>query len=166
MRDRLGRDWQCGTIQLDFVLPERLDAGYIDPAGIRVRPALIHHAVLGSIERFLGVLLEHCRGALPLWLAPEQVAVAPIGAAQAGYAAQVAAAFEAAGLRVRLDARPERLARKIVEAREQAIPVLAAVGAREEQAGAVSLRRRDGSQAVLPLGEAAARFAAEAAVRG
>jgi threonyl-tRNA synthetase len=163
LKDRMGRDWQCGTIQLDFVLPERLDAGYIDAEGRRVRPAVIHHAVLGSIERFIGMLLEHHRGFLPLWLAPEQVVVAPIGEGQAGYAAQVAGAFEAAGLRVRLDDRPERLARKIVDARGQAVPVLAAVGTREERAGSVSLRRRDGTQAVLPLAEAAARLAGEAA---
>jgi threonyl-tRNA synthetase len=162
LRDRAGRDWQCGTIQLDFVLPERLGADYIDASGARVRPVLIHHAVLGSIERFLGMLLEHYRGSLPLWLAPEQVMVASVSEHQADYAAGVAAAFEARELRVRIDAGPERLARKVGVAHEAGIPILAAVGATEARDGTVSLRRRDGSRTTLTVEAAASRLRAEA----
>jgi threonyl-tRNA synthetase len=154
LEDRHGREWQCGTIQLDFVLPERLDVTYIDAANQRVRPAMLHQAVLGSIERFLAMLLEHYRGRLPLWLAPDQLVVASIGEAQAAYAARVADAFAQQDFRVALDVRPERLSRKIVDAREAGIPVLIAVGVREAQAGTVSLRRDDGSQTALPLAQA------------
>jgi threonyl-tRNA synthetase len=166
LEDSLQRAWQCGTIQLDFVLPERLGATFIDREGAKARPVMIHHAVLGSIERFIAVLLEHHGGHLPLWLAPEQVAVAPVSEAAAPYAAQVAEAFGAAGLRCALWAGPDRLSRKVVAARQAGIPVLAAVGARDERLGAVSLRRRDGSMADLPLAQAAAMLAAEARSRG
>ena len=162
LRDRQGRDWQCGTIQLDFVLPERLDAGFFDGDGRRERPALLHHAVLGSMERFIGMLLEHHKGDLPLWLAPEQVIVASIGAAPADYAERVVAELAGAGLRAVADARPERLARKIVDARRNGIPVLAAVGAREAASETVSLRWRDGKQASMPIGEAMAALLADA----
>jgi threonyl-tRNA synthetase len=166
LEDSLQRAWQCGTIQLDFVLPERLGATFIDREGAKARPVMIHHAVLGSIERFIAVLLEHHGGHLPLWLAPEQVAVAPVSEAAAPYAAQVAEAFGAAGLRCALWAGPDRLSRKVVAARQAGIPVLAAVGVRDERLGAVSLRRRDGSMADLPLAQAAAMLAAEARSRG
>ncbi len=161
LRDRAGRDWQCGTVQLDFVLPERLAAEYIDSSGDRVRPVLIHHAVLGSIERFLGMLLEHYRGSLPLWLAPEQVMVAGISERQADYARNVAAVFEKRELRVRIDAGPERLARKVSAAHEAGIPILAAVGPQEERGGTVSLRRRDGSRTTLAVDAAASMLRAE-----
>jgi threonyl-tRNA synthetase len=125
---------------------------------------MIHHAVLGSVERFLGMLLEHYRGELPFWLAPEQVAVASIGEAPADYAVRVTDALEAEGLRVALDIGPERLPRKIVEAREAAIPVLLAVGAREARDVTVSVRDRDGKQESLPLDAALARLKAAATV--
>ena len=162
LQDRQGRDWQCGTIQLDFVLPERLDAAYIDAGNRRVRPVMLHHAVLGSIERFLAMLLEHYRGNLPLWLAPEQIVVASIGEAQAEYARRVAQELERHDFRVALDLRPERLSRKIVDARESGIPVLVAVGSKEEQAGSVALRYRDGRQSSLALPEAIAALRPEA----
>src|SRR5262249_60784819 len=126
LRDRQGRDWQCGTIQLDFVLPERLDAGYFDSDGRRERPALLHHAVLGSMERFIGMLLEHHKGDLPLWLAPDQIVVANIGAAQADYAGHAAAELERSGLRAIADTRSERLARKILDAPPGRLPLLPA----------------------------------------
>jgi threonyl-tRNA synthetase len=151
LRDRQGRAWQCGTIQLDFVLPERLGAEYVDADNQRRRPAMMHQAVLGSVERFLAMLLEHHGGDLPLWLAPEQLMVASIGEAQAAYAERVADAFAQAEFRVAFDTRSERLPRKIVEARENGIPVLIAVGAREAERETVSLRYRDGRQEVLPL---------------
>jgi threonyl-tRNA synthetase len=151
LRDRQGREWQCGTIQLDFVLPERLDAAYVDADNQRRRPAMMHQAILGSIERFLAVLLEHHGGDLPLWLAPDQLVVTSIGEAQAAYAERVADTFAQADFRVALDIRPERLPRKIVDARESGIPLLIVVGAREAKDEAVSLRYRDGRQSVLPL---------------
>jgi threonyl-tRNA synthetase len=163
--DNHGREWQCGTIQLDFVLPERLAAEYVDPDNRRVIPVMIHHAVFGSLERFIAILLEHHRGALPLWLAPEQVAVAPIGEARNGYAMMVSEAFERGGLRVHLDDRPERLPRKIMDAREAGIPMLVALGERDEREGTVSLRRRDGRQDTLRLEEAVAMLEVEARPR-
>src|SRR5262249_20163642 len=142
--------------------PERLGAEYVDADNRRRRPAMMHQAVLGSIERFLAMLLEHHGGDLPLWLAPEQLVVASIGEAQAAYAERVAAAFAPAEFRVALDARQERLPRKIVDARENGIPLLLAVGAREAKTEAVSLRYRDGRQNVLPLAAAIAALRSEA----
>ena len=163
LRDRTGRRWQCGTIQLDLVLPERLDAKYINADGSERRPVMLHHAVLGSVERFIGMLLEHYGGDLPLWLAPEQAVVANIGQHQAGYAAAVADRLEDAGLRIAVDGRPERLAKKIVDARRSGIPLLLVVGAREERDRTVSLRCRNGEQHVLSLDDAAAKLLSECA---
>ncbi|HET9693067.1 MAG TPA: threonine--tRNA ligase [Steroidobacteraceae bacterium] len=158
--DRDGREWQCGTIQLDLVLPERLDAEYVDAEGRRARPWMIHHAVLGSIERFTAVLLEHHRGRLPFWLAPDQVAVAPVAEAHVSYARSVVEAFEAAGVRCVLLEPDESLGRRIVYAHERGIPVFATVGAREVSAGSVTLRERDGAQSVVAIAEAVSRLRA------
>src|SRR3977135_3476572 len=100
LRDRLGRSWQCGTVQLDGVLPQRLEASYVAPDGSRARPLMIHHAVFGSLGRLIAILLEHHGGVLPFWLSPDQVAVAPISKDQAGYGAHVMAAFKDAGIMV------------------------------------------------------------------
>ena len=154
LKDRAGREWQCGTIQLDLVLPKNLDAEVLDASGSRVRPVMIHHAVLGSIERFIAVLLEHYRGKLPLWLAPDQVAILPVSAAQREYAARVADAFSAGELRAVLDDSNETLARRILAAHDQGIPIIAIVGAREVGAGSVTLRRRGGRQHEQSLAEA------------
>jgi threonyl-tRNA synthetase len=162
LRDRRAREWQCGTIQLDYVLPERLDTCYTDARGQRVRPVMIHHAVLGSLERFVGIVLEHYQGQLPLWLAPEQVVVASIARPHNVYAERVGEAFVAEGYRTVIDVRAERLSRKVVDAREAGIPILLAVGAREARDGTVCLRRRDGEQEVLPIGAAAHALRAEA----
>ena len=162
LRDGHGRDWQCGTVQVDLVLPDRLDARYLDERNAVRRPVLIHHAVLGSLERFIGMLLEHHGGRLPLWLAPDQVVVASIGERQADYAERVAGDLDAAGYRVVTDVRPERLSKKIVDAREAAIPILMAVGDREERDGSVTLRRRDGAQEAMPLAAAIEGLRAEA----
>ncbi|MGE4062321.1 MAG: threonine--tRNA ligase [Rhodospirillaceae bacterium] len=151
LRDARGREWQCGTIQLDLVLPDKLDARYVDWHNDRLRPVMIHHAVLGSIERFIAILLEHYEGRLPLWLAPEQLAVASITAASAGYARRVHEAFAAAGFRPVVDVREERIGRKVADAREAAIPVFVAVGDKEAAHGTVSMRRRDGRHDVMPL---------------
>jgi threonyl-tRNA synthetase len=155
LKDSRGREWQCGTVQLDLVLPERLDASYVGSDGGRVRPVMIHHAVLGSIERFIAILLEHHGGDLPLWLAPEQVVVASITDDVAGYAREVADDFEHHGLRVARDLRPERISRKVVDAREAGIPVLAAVGVREMAERSVALRLHGGRQSSAALDEAA-----------
>lgn len=156
--DRHGKLWQCGTIQLDFVLPDRLGAEIVGPENSRMRPIMLHHAVLGSIERFLAMLLERWQGHLPLWLAPQQVMVATIQAAQEEYARAVAEAFDAAGLRVALDVRSETLSRKIVQAHADAIPMVAVVGAREAADGSVVLRGRSGEQQILSVAGAIAQL--------
>lgn len=161
LTDARGRDWQCGTIQLDFVLPQRFDITYVDAGNAPSRPVMIHHAVLGSLERFLAVLLEHHGGQLPLWLAPDQVAVLNVAEAHADYAHRVGRELDAAGLRVLVDDRPERLPRKILDAHEQGVPAMLVVGTREAQEKTVSLRR-GAEQRVLPLGEAVGLLAAEA----
>jgi threonyl-tRNA synthetase len=162
LRDSGGRAWQCGTVQLDFVLPERLDVRYVDAGGRERRPAMIHHALFGSMERFIAVLLEHHHGHLPFWLAPDQVAVANIADQQSRWARDVAAAFEAADLRVALDDRNETLGRKIAEAHAAGTPVVAIVGAAEAASGSVTLRRRDRAQERLPLAAAVRALAQEA----
>jgi threonyl-tRNA synthetase len=155
LRDSHGREWQCGTLQLDFVLPERLDAEYVDHESHRVRPVMIHHAILGSLERFAAILLEHHRGDLPLWLAPEQVVVASVSDSQIEYARKVAAVFGRDGLRTVLDDRAETLSRRVVYAFESGIPVFAAVGPRDEQDGTVAIRRRSGKPVTMAIAEAA-----------
>lgn len=160
LRDRLGRSWQCGTVQLDCILPERLGASYIAPDGSRAVPVMIHHAVFGSMGRFVGVLLEQHGGALPFWLAPEQVAVAPVSDRQGDYARRVWDALDGAGLRVVMRDGNETLPRRIVAAHEAGIPVMAIVGDREAADGSVTLRRRDGAQSVVKLEDVAAALAA------
>ena len=164
LKDRAGRLWQCGTVQLDLVMPERLGAHYADAQGEKGQAVMIHHAVLGSLERFIGILLEHYGGRLPLWLAPDQVMVASVTEAQAAYAREVAERLEEAELRVLLDEGPNRLARKIVSARELGVPLFLTVGEREAEQGTVSIRRDEGPHAVLPLEEAVSRIAADAVV--
>ncbi|WP_299394744.1 threonine--tRNA ligase [Pelagibius sp.] len=140
LRDTKGRSWQCGTIQVDLVLPERLDAAFTDSGGEQQRPIMLHQAVLGSIERFLGVLLEHHGGNLPFWLAPDQVAVASVGPEQAAYAEAVASDLSAAGLRAVADTRGERLGKKVMDARNLGIPGFAVVGPEEAARCSVALR--------------------------
>jgi threonyl-tRNA synthetase len=156
--DSRERSWQCGTVQLDFVLPERLDAQYVNERNERERPAMIHHAVLGSMERFIALLLEHHEGWLPVWLAPEQVAVATINDASAAYAVQVVQALEEAGVRVVLDDRPERLEKKIFDAREKQVPIFVAIGPRDERDQTISIRERDGQHVVPGFAEGIERL--------
>ena len=163
LKDRLGRSWQCGTVQLDFVLPERLGAAYHDETNGSARPVILHHAVLGSLERFIGILLEHHDGNLPVWLAPEQVLVASINKEAAPYALKVEQALLDAGLRVALDDGADTLPRKIVDARERGIPLIAVIGKREARERTVALRHRDGRQEVLGLAEVVAHVADAAA---
>jgi threonyl-tRNA synthetase len=165
LADRQGRRWQCGTIQLDLVLPARLGAEFVDEDGARRCPVLIHHAVLGSLERFIAVLLEHRGGWLPFWLAPEQVVVAPVSAAQADYAHAVRDCLSGEGLRVRADDREATLARRVLDAHALAVPVFAAVGAREAASGTVSLRWPDGRRDLQPLEGLAAWLRQEAPKR-
>lgn len=153
LRDRFGRSWQCGTIQLDFVLPERFELEYVERGGGRSRPAMLHRALFGSFERFLGILLEHHAGAVPEWLSPEQVVVAPVSGAEHAYALEVVESMRARGLRVRLDAGEESLSRRVAAAHEAGVPLFAVVGAREQRERSLSVRSRRERHA-LPLEQA------------
>lgn len=163
LKDAIGRTWQCGTHQLDYVLPERLEAAYIGEDGAKHRPVMLHRAILGSMERFIGVLIEHYAGAFPSWLAPVQVVVATITQDADDYALRVAARLRNAGLRVETDLRNEKVGYKVREHSLAKVPVIAVVGRREAEEGRVALRRL-GSQAqdLLSLDEAVAALAAEA----
>jgi threonyl-tRNA synthetase len=164
LRDAIGRDWQCGTLQVDFVLPERLDAEYVGEDGARRRPVMLHRAILGSFERFLGILIEQYAGRFPLWLSPVQAVVATIVSDADAYAQEVAQALRAAGLAVATDLGREKINAKIREHSVQHVPVILVVGRKEAEQRTVSLRRLGGeAQEVLPLGDAVARLAAEAA---
>jgi threonyl-tRNA synthetase len=163
LRDAIGRDWQCGTLQVDFVLPERLDADYIADDSSRQRPVMLHRAILGSFERFLGILIENYAGRFPLWLAPVQAVVCSIVTDAAEYAEEVAATLRARGLEVRADTRNEKINAKVREHSLAHVPVLVVVGRREAEGRTVALRRLGGeAQEVIALDEAASRLAAEA----
>jgi threonyl-tRNA synthetase len=142
IKDAIGREWQCSTIQFDFNEPERFNMTYVDQSGKKVRPYMIHRALLGSIERFFGVLIEHYAGAFPVWLAPEQAVVMNITDNQQEYAESITAKMKAAGLRVRFDARNEKIGLKIREASMQKVPYLLVVGDKEKEAGTVAVRAR------------------------
>jgi threonyl-tRNA synthetase len=163
LRDAIGRDWQCGTLQVDYVLPDRLDAEYVGEDSARHRPVMLHRAILGSFERFLGILIEQYAGRFPLWLAPVQVVVASIVSDAGAYAEEVAAALRAAGLEARADIRNEKINAKVREHSLAHVPVLAVVGRREAEQRSVALRRlgSDG-QEVLGLDAAVAMLAKEA----
>jgi threonyl-tRNA synthetase len=163
LRDAIGRDWQCGTLQVDFVLPERLDAEYVGEDGGRHRPVMLHRAILGSFERFLGILIEQYAGRFPLWLAPVQVAVATIVSDADEYATEVAEALRARGLSVKLDLSNQKINAKIREHSLQHVSVIAVVGRKEAETRMVALRRLGGeAQEMLSLEDAVARLAAEA----
>ncbi|MDE0386029.1 MAG: threonine--tRNA ligase [Defluviicoccus sp.] len=164
LRDAIGRDWQCGTLQVDLNLPERLDAAYVGEDGERHRPVMLHRALFGSLERFLGILLEHYAGHLPFWLAPLQIVVATITGDADDYAAEVAAASRAAGLQVELDLRNEKIGYKVREHSVRKVPVLLVVGRNEVEARTVAVRRLGGrQQEVLALDTAIDRLKSEAA---
>jgi len=163
LRDAIGRDWQCGTLQVDYVLPERLDAEYVAEDGTRQRPVMLHRAILGSFERFLGILIEQYAGRFPLWLAPVQVVVASIVSDAAEYANDVALALRLRGLEVRVDVRNEKINAKVREHSLAHVPVIVVVGRREAEQRTVALRRLGGeAQEVLGLDAAVERLAAEA----
>ena len=165
LRDALGREWQCGTFQVDFSMPGLLGATYVGEDGARHVPVMLHRAILGSVERFIGILIEHYAGRFPLWLAPVQIVVASITEEAASYAGEVLGQCKAAGLRGLLDIGNEKISYKIREHSLAKVPVLLVVGRREAVARSVALRRLGGKeQEVLALGEAVARLKEEAAV--
>lgn len=163
LRDTIGRSWQCGTLQLDFILPERLGASYIGEDGQKHRPVMLHRAIFGSMERFIGVLIENYAGRFPFWLAPVQVVVATITSEGDPHAASVMAALQAAGLRAEIDLRNEKINYKVREHSLAKVPVMLVVGRREAEQGTVALRRLGvEKQEVLALEEAVNKLKAEA----
>jgi threonyl-tRNA synthetase len=144
LKDCLGRVWQCGTMQVDFSMPGRLDAQYVAEDGSRQAPVMLHRAMLGSFERFIGILIEHYAGEFPVWLAPVQAMVINITDSQAGYVDEVTSALKTAGVRVESDLRNEKVGFKIREHAMQKIPYLLVVGDREREAGQVAVRTRSG----------------------
>jgi threonyl-tRNA synthetase len=157
LTDAIGRTWQVGTIQSDRVLPERLDASYVGEDGERHRPVMLHRAIFGSYERFIGILIEHFAGKLPVWLAPVQAVVATIVSDADGYAGEVAAKLKAAGVRVETDLRNEKINYKVREHSLQKVPFLLVVGKREAEEGTVALRTLgEQQQKFLSLDEAVA----------
>jgi threonyl-tRNA synthetase len=166
LRDAIGRDWQCGTLQVDFNLPGRLGASYIGEDGAKHTPVLLHRAIFGSLERFIGILLEHFAGALPFWLSPEQVTVATITSDADAYAERVARELKAAGIRATCDLRNEKINYKVREHSLAKVPVIMALGKREMSEETVSIRRLgSNSQSVVPLAEAIAGLNQENAER-
>ncbi len=163
LRDTIGRDWQCGTLQADFVLPERLDAAYVGEDGQKHRPVMLHRAIFGSLERFVGILIEHHAGKFPLWLAPTQAVVCPIVSDCEPYAKEVVRQLTAAGLVVETDFRNEKINYKVREHSLAKTPVIIAVGKRDEEAGTVAIRRLgEEGQKTFALADAVAALAEEA----
>ncbi|MGL5719692.1 MAG: threonine--tRNA ligase [Alphaproteobacteria bacterium] len=159
LKDALGRSWQCGTLQVDFVLPERLGASYVGEDGQKHRPVMLHRAILGSFERFIGILIEHYGGQFPLWLAPVQVAVATITQEADAYGREVFEHLKQRGVRAELDLRNEKITYKIRELSLQKIPMIAVVGKREAEEGTVAIRHfGTAQQEVIPLAALLERF--------
>ncbi|MBQ7895927.1 MAG: threonine--tRNA ligase, partial [Oscillospiraceae bacterium] len=144
LSDSLGRTWQCGTIQLDMQLPERFELEYVGEDGGKHRPVMIHRVVLGSIERFIGVITEHFAGAFPLWLSPVQAVIMPITDRTADYANEVKEKLEALGMRVETDLRNEKIGYKIREAQLKKVPYMIVLGDKEKEAGTIAVRTRNG----------------------
>ena len=162
LADSIGRTWQCGTIQLDMQMPERFELEYVGEDGEKHRPVMIHRVVLGSIERFIGVITEHFAGKFPVWLAPVQAKVLPISDNYMDYAKEIYAKLDAAGIRVELDSRNEKIGYKIREAQLQRIPYMIIVGEKEKEAGTVAVRsRKDGDLGAMPLDDFLAKINSE-----
>ena len=162
LRDSIGRTWQCGTIQLDFQLPQRFEAEYVAEDGTKKRPIMIHRVCFGSIERFIGILIEHFAGQFPVWLSPVQVKVLPISEKFADYAKSVEDALDAAGIRVETDNRAEKIGYKIREARNERVPYIIVVGEKDQEANMVSLRsRKNGEEGQVALADFIARIKEE-----
>jgi len=165
LRDAIGRDWQCGTLQVDFVLPERLDASYIGEDGQRHRPVMLHRAIFGSMERFIAILIEQYAGKFPLWLAPVQVVVATITSEADEYALEVGRRLADAGIRGEIDLANEKINYKVREHSLAKVPVMLVVGKREAEQRNVALRRLGGKeQEILALDDAIARLTTESAL--
>ncbi|QAZ41192.1 threonine--tRNA ligase [Methylibium sp. Pch-M] len=164
LKDALGRQWQCGTMQVDFSLPERLDAVYVAESGERLFPVMLHRAIVGSLERFIGILIEQHAGALPAWLAPVQVMVLNITDGQADYAAEIAKTLQKQGVRAGVDLRNEKITYKIREHSMQKLPYILVVGDKEKAAGAVAVRARGNQDlGVMPLDAFSQRMASDIA---
>ena len=153
LKDSIGRTWQCGTIQLDFQLPQRFDIDYIGADGAKHRPIMLHRVVFGSIERFIGILLEHYAGKFPAWIAPVQVKVLPVSDKYNDYAKKVEGFLEGNGIRVEVDVRSEKLGYKIREARMDKVPYMIIVGENEKNNMSVSVRQRDAELDKQDMGE-------------
>lgn len=154
IRDALGRSWQCATIQCDLALPERFELEYIDAAGEKKRPLVLHRVILGSLERFIGTLIEHYGGAFPLWLAPEQIRIIPIGEDHFSYADEVESMLMGRGLRATVDKRDEKMQKKIRQAELDKVPYMAVLGSREKEKGLVAVRsKKSGEKGAMPLKE-------------
>ena len=162
LRDAIGRDWQCGTLQVDFVLPERLGAEYVAAGGGKERPVMLHRAVIGSFERFIGILIEQYAGRFPLWLAPVQVAVLTITSDADDYAKEIHAALNNAGVRTELDISNEKINYKVREYSMQKVPMLAVIGKKEQEDGTVAVRfLGSDDQKIMKLEEIVAMVDAE-----
>jgi threonyl-tRNA synthetase len=164
LKDAIGREWQCGTIQVDFSLPERLDAEYVAEDGSRQRPVMLHRAIVGSLERFIGILIEQHAGAMPAWLAPTQVVVLNITGEQADYADQISKSLQKQGVRASGDLRNEKITYKIREHSMQKIPYILVVGDKEKSLGSVAVRARGNQDlGVMPLDAFSQRIASDIA---
>jgi len=163
LSDAIGRTWQCGTFQLDYVVPGRLGASYIGEDGAKHVPVMLHRAILGTLERFIGIMIEHYAGRMPLWLAPTQAVVTPITSEADDYAREVFAKLEAAGLRAKLDVRNEKINYKVREHSHAKVPAILVVGMREAEEGKVSVRRLGSKDQTVALADqATAELASEA----
>ena len=163
LKDAIGREWQLGTLQADLNLPERFDVTYIGEDGQKHRPIMLHRALFGSLERFSGVLIEHCAGAFPFWLAPVQVVVAPISSEQDAYVKEIAHRLFVAGIRVETDLRNEKISYKVREHSLKKVPVILVVGAKEVENKTVTIRRLGSDkQQVIPFEEALKQFKSDA----
>ncbi len=166
IKDNLGRSWQCTTIQVDFNLPERFNMEFIAEDGTRKQPIMIHRALLGSLERFFGILIEQYAGNFPVWLAPEQIRVLPVTDESIAYAEQVLAKLEAAGLRAQLDSSSEKIGKKIRNAESMKVPYMAVVGKKEAESGQVALRKHKiGDLGLVPIEKAVEMLTAESRER-
>jgi threonyl-tRNA synthetase len=167
LKDALGRQWQCGTMQVDFSLPERLGAEFVAESGERHAPVMLHRAILGSLERFIGILIEEHAGALPVWLAPTQAVVACITDSQADYAQEVAKLLQKQGVRVAVDLRNEKINYKIREHSVQKVPFILVVGDKEKANGAVAVRARGNQDlGVMQVADFLSKIAADIAQHG
>lgn len=153
LRDSIGRTWQCGTIQLDFQLPQRFEAEYIGADGEKHRPIMIHRVVYGSLERFMGILIEHYAGRFPVWLSPVQVKILPVSDKYLDYAREIAESLKAQNIRIEIDDRDEKLGFKIREARLDKVPYMLILGEKEQASGLVSVRQRDAEADKQDMGQ-------------